>query len=303
MSVYTKAKLGEADNQVLLNDDSSDPYYRIRARTVNKWQIRQQDLPIPFESGSSDFETLIGDSAHIIVGTMYPSDETLYDSGLNSLRSVCSLELNQADAASDTGYIPYTWGDANGDYSKQIFIKPLYVDIAETTSQGYVQPFTIISKIKDPTIYGGTSKTATTQSADFSNTTGSAVFSVAFPVVFGASTSSVSATAHNSGTLPVYPQSIVVHGPVNVPQITNGATGEFIKVNCNMTSTSDVLTLTYDKDTFTIYLNGISQIQNLTSDSTLFKIQPGDNVISLTGSSVSTGAYAVVNYLDGYPLA
>lgn len=302
MSVYTKAKLGESDNQILLNDTSSDPYYRVRARTANKWQIRQQDLPIPFESGSSDFETLIGDAAHIIVGTMYPSSETKYDAGLVALRTIGSLDFNQNDPSSDIGYIPYIWGDASGDYSKQIFIKPLYVDIAETTSQGYVQPFTIISKIKDPTIYG-VDKSASTQAANFSQTTGAMVLSVAFPVVIGSTSFTVSSTATNDGSIASYPTSIVVHGPVNVPKITNTATGEYIKVNCNLTTTADVLTITYDKDTFTIDLNGISQIQNLASDSTLFKIQPGTNVISLTGTSVSTSAYAVVNYRDSYPLA
>jgi hypothetical protein len=76
-----------------------------------------------------------------------------------------------------------------------------------------------------------------------------------------------------------------------------------MEVDCNMTSTSDVLTITYDKDTFTIDLNGDSQLQNLTSGSTQFKLKPGDNIISLTGTSVSTDAYAVVNYRDSWPLS
>lgn len=303
MSIYTKGKLGTSSNQILLNDTSSDPYYRVKARAPSKWQIRQQDLPVPFESGSSDFLTLLGTSAYIISGVMYPSSESTYDKGLNALRSVASLDIEQADAASDVGYVPYTWGDASGDYAKQVFVKPLYCQLAETTTQGYVQPFTIYCKVKDPTIFGGVVKVATTQTANFSQTTGSAAFAVAFPVVFGSTLFTVSATAINNGTLPGYPASVIVHGPVNIPKVTNGATGEFIKVNVNMTSVNDVLTITYDKDTLSIDLNGVQQLQNLTTDSTLFKIKPGNNVISLTGSSVSTSAYAVVNYYDYYPLA
>jgi hypothetical protein len=303
MAIFAKAKLGEADNQLLLNDFTIDPVYRTLARAPSKWQIRQQDLPVPFESGSSDFITLIGESAYIISGKMYPSSETAYDVGLNTLRTVASLDIEQADPNSDSGYVPYTWGDANGDFSKQIFVKPLYCQLAETTQQGFVQPFTIYCKVKDPTIYGGTLKVATTQSANFSQTTGAAVFAIAFPVVFGSTLFTVSSTAQNNGTLPGYPASIQIHGPVNVPKITNGATGEFIKVNVNMTSITDILTLTYDKDTLSIDLNGTSEIQNLSSDSTLWKVHPGANVISLTGTSVSTNAYAVVNFYDTYPLA
>jgi len=302
MSIYSRATLGEADNQVVFNDYTLDPVFRTKARAPSKWQIRQQDLPVPFESGSSDFLTLIGDSAYIIAGTMYPSSESSYDSGLAKLRTVASLDVEQADPASDGGYVPYAWGNADGDLTQQVFMKPLYVQLAETTTQGFVQPFTIYSKVKDPTIFG-TAKTATTQSANFGVTTGSAVFSVAFPVVIGANLFSVSATAQNNGTLPVYPFSIQVHGPVNNPVITNGATGESITVNCNLTTTNDVLNIVYDKDTLTVDLNGVSQLQNLANSSVLFKIQPGSNVISLTGSSVSTSAYAVVNYSDAWPLS
>lgn len=303
MSVYATAKLGETDNQITFNDYTGDPVYRVLARAPSKWQIRQQDLPVPFESGTSDFMTLTGEVAYIITGKMYPSSENSYDLGLQQLRDVCSLDINQDDPSSDLGYVPFTWGDSFGDYSKQVFVKPLYVQLAETTTQGFVQPFTIYCKIKDPTIFGGVGKTATTEAANFTLTTGAAKFAVAFPLVIGSTSFTVSSTASNSGSLPGYPASIVIHGPVNNPKITNGATGEFIKISTNMSSSADVLTITYDKDTLTIDKNGVSQIQNLTSDSTLFKIQPGDNVITLSGTTVSTSAYAAVNYYDTYPLA
>lgn len=303
MSIYSKATLGTSSNQVVFNDYTLDPVFRTQARSPSKWQIRQQDLPVPFESGSSDFLTLLGSSAYILVGKMYPSSELTYDQGLAQLRTVCSLDIEQDDINSDQGYVPYKWGDADGDNSKQVFMKPLYVQLAETTEQGFVQPFTIYAKIKDPTIFSGTSKTATTQTADASQTTGSLVFPVVFPVVIGSTTFTVSSTAQNNGTLPGYPASIVVHGPVNNPRITNQATGEYIEIDVNMSSSSDVLTMNYDKDTLNIDLNGTSQLQNLTNDSTLFRIHPGANTISLSGTSVSTNAYAVVTYYDTSPLA
>ena len=303
MSIYATATLGEADNLLTFNDVTKDPYFRTVARAASKWQIRQQDLPVPFESGSSDFLTLLGDSAFIINGKMYPSSEITYDAGLVALRSVASLDIEQADPSSDEGYVPYITGDGSGDMDKQIFMKPLYCQIAETTTQGFIQPFTIYCKVKDPTIYSASAKVASTQASSVSTSTGAAVYPFTYPVVFGATLLAVSATATNNGTLASYPASITVHGPVNTPKVTNQATGEFITVNVNMNSTNDVLSIIYDKDTLNVTLNGVNTIQNITSDSTLFKIHPGANVISLTGSSISDDAYATVNYYDSWPLA
>lgn len=303
MSVYTRATLGVSDNQVVFNDFTLDPVFRVTSRAPTKWQIRQQDMPVPFESGDSDFLTLLGESAYILSGKMYPSSEGSYDSGLAALRTVCSLDLAQADLLSDNGYVPYIWGDSSGSLDKQVFMKPLYVQLAETTQQGFVQPFTIISKVKDPTIFGGTLKTASTQQANFSQTTGSFVLPVALPSVIGSTLFTVSSVAQNLGTLPTYPVSIQVHGPVNTPRVTNTTTGEYIEVAVNLTSSSDVLAISYDKDTFSITLNGVSKVQYLATASTLFKVRPGGNVITLTGASVSTNAYATLTYYDAWPLS
>lgn len=302
MSVYTPAKLGEADNQILFNDYTLDPVYRVQARAASKWQIRQQDLPVPFESGSDDFLTLLGESAYIIAGKMYPSGEGAYDIGLNALRTVASLDIEQADPASDEGYVPYVWGDSSGEFSKQVFVKPLYCQIAETTQQGFVQPFTIYCKVKDPTIYSAQAKQATTAGADSSLTTGAAVLPAVLPLVVGSTLFTVSAVAINEGTLPGYPASIFVVGPVNTPRVTNNETGEYIEVGVNLGS-GDVLSVIYDKDTLAVTVNGISVIQNVSSGSSYFKIVPGGNLIILSGSSVSDDAAAEVNYYDTYPLA
>ena len=103
MSIYSQATLGESDNFITFNDYTTDPVFRALARSANKYQIRQQDLPVPFESGSSDFLTLLGDTSYVIQGKMYPASESSYDAGLMQLRTVCSLDLNQDDILSDDG--------------------------------------------------------------------------------------------------------------------------------------------------------------------------------------------------------
>jgi len=308
VAIYSKATLGYDDNLITFNDFTLDPIYRSITRIPQKFQIRQQDIPIPFESGVSDFNTLLGETVYVIQGKMYPSGESVYDSGLNALRDVANLDLEQNDINEGTlfsndGYVPYKWGDGSGELSKQLFVKPLYVMAAENTQQGFVLPFTIYCKVKDPTIYGSTLKLASTAAGDPTATVGSAAYPFSYPIAFGATYYSVTATATNNGTIAVYPQSIDVYGPVTSPKITNTKTGEYIQVNCTLNSPSDHLQIQYAKDYLAVTVNGVNSLQNVTSASTFFKIKPGGNGISLTGSSISSGSYATVNYYDGYSLA
>jgi len=308
MSVYTTSTLGFSDNRVTFNDISTDPYYRVNARAPQQFQLRSQDVPIPFESGISDFNTLIGQSMYVIDGIMYPKSQDTYDSGLNALRDVGNLDLSQNDTNGgnvfdNNGYVPYVWGDASGTLSKQLFVKPVYIQASESTRQGFVVPFRIICKVKDPTIYGATLKIASTAQGNPTATIGSAKYPFSYPIAFGATYYSVSANAQNVGTVPIYPQSVDIYGPVTNPKITNTATGEYIQINCTLSSVADHLQIQYGKDYLGVYLNGNSQLQNKTTDSTFFKIHPGNNNLSLTGSSISSGSYATVAYYDGYSLA
>lgn len=305
MAIYQLSYLGTSDNRVYFNDYTGQYHsgiiYRLKSRQPQRRQIRELDIPVPFENGISDFETLIGQTAYVIDGTMYPAGESSSDAGLQILRSACSLELNQDNILSDDGYVPYVWSEFND--TKQIFMKPLYVQLVETTRGGLVQDFRIIAKIKDPTIYGGTLNQANTSQADFTTATGTAKYSFAYPINYGASTSSVSIDANNAGTLPVYPVAINIYGPVTNPKITNTATGEYIQVNTSLATSSNVLSISYDKDSLRVETDGVSTLNLVTTLSTYFKIQPGSNPFELTGSSIGNGAYAIVSFYDGYPLA
>lgn len=304
MSVYEISTLGAQDNKVTFNDPSIDPYFRVQQRLPQKYQIRQQDIPVPFQSGISDFITLIGDTVYVIKGRMYPSGEAAYDTGRNILASVSSLDLEQTDPySSDEGYVPYVWGDASSaTNSKQLFVKVLYAILPEDTRQGYAQPFTIYCKIKDPTIYGYTQKTASTASANPSSTVGSFVLPTTLPAPIGVTTYNISTNAYNAGTIGSYPQTINIYGPVTNPVLTNSSTGEYFGVNVTLSSSSDVLNITYSKDVYTVTKNGVSVVNLVQAGSTTFQIHPGNNVLTLSGS-LGNGAYASVQYYDAYPLA
>ena len=300
MSIYDTSTLGTDTNQIIFNQNTTFPVFRVISRTPQRRQIRELDIPVPFENGISDFETLIGQTAYVIEGIMYPGGESQYDAGLRKLRKLASLDISQDDVLSDDGYVPYVFEEFNT--TKQIFMKVLYVDVPENTRKGLVQPFRLVCKIKDPTIYGGTLKVADTSPASFTVATGTGILPASLPLIFGASTSSVSAGANNDGDVAVYPVAISIHGPVNVPKITNTTTGEYIQVSTNLATTGDVLTISYDKDSLRVENNGVSVLNAVSTASTWLKLQPGSNVFTLTGSSISDDAYATVSFYDGFGL-
>jgi len=302
MSIYDTAYIGASDNRITFNDYSSYPIYRIQAKAPQQRQIRELDIPVPFESGMSDFATYIGRTAYVIEGKMYPDSEATFSTGLAAIRKLGSLDFSQNDSATDSGYVPFVYSE-NGTDNRQIFLKVIYVDIREDTRQGLVQPFRLLCKIKDPTIYGYPSKTASTQGTDATTLGGSLVFPVSLPVVVGASNVTVTSTATNNGNIATYPSSIVIHGPINTPRVTNAANGEYIEVSSNLAATTNVLTITYSKDSVTVELDGNSVLDLVSSGSTWFKLKPGANQITLSGSSVGSNCYVDVNYYDAYSLS
>jgi hypothetical protein len=302
MAIYNSSYIGTASNRVTFNGFDASPVFRVLARQPQRRQIRDLDLPIPFESGISDYRTLIGETAYVIEGVIYPGSEAESDAALRSLRRMASLDVSQDDNSADGGYVPYVWTESNNN-QKMIFMKVLYVDIKETTRKGLVQDFRLICKIKDPTIHGASLKTMSTVDADPSTSSGSAIHAFEYPIIYGASTYSVSDTASNDGDIPAYPQSIVINGPVNSPQVTNTTTGEFITVSENLATSSDQLIIFYDKDSLSVELNGTNVLGSVTDNSTFFKLARGGNTIELTGSSIGSGAYVQVTFYDAQPLS
>lgn len=296
MSVYDTSTLGASDNKITFNA-TTFPVYRVVSRAPQQRQLRSMDISIPFESGITDFQTLEGDSAYVITGVMYPGNTNDYDNGLAALRKLSSLDIEQADNNADHGYVPYVFKETS--QSKQVFLKVLYVDVPESTRKGLVQPFRLICKVKDPTIFSSVTVTASTQGSNPTISSGSSAFPFTFPVLWSASTYSSSSVANNTGDLPGYPISIKVYGPINTPTVTNTLTGEFITVNTNVL-TNSILTIAYDKDTLTADVDGVSVLSSVTSTSTFFKIKPGGNNITLTGTVFGSGAYVVVTYYQGY---
>lgn len=301
MPVYDTSTLGTALNQIAFNDDSITPFYRAKKRSVQRREIAEFDIKLPEGTGDADYQTYIGKSYFVLEGVMYPDDEVGFDEGKKALRKVASLDVAQNDPSSDDGYVPYKWAENDG-HDKQLFVKVEYADIPEQSNNGQKLPFRLVCKVKYPVIFAQTANTANIGSAS-ATTSGSSNLSFVLPHAIGLTTYSSNGTVTNDGDLSTYP-SIVITGPITTPRITNSTTGEYIELGSVVLLTGQTASITYDQDTLTINGPlGTTVLSSLTSGSTLFKIRPGLNTLTLTGATVGSGAKASVSINSAWPLS
>lgn len=298
MALFDISTLGVADNKITFNDDSQSPLFRARGKKFSFGSVRQFDTPLADISGINDYKTLLGQVNFVIAGKMYPDSDADYENGLRILRSVSDLDLSQADALSDTGYVPYVWQEA--DQAKQVFLKVLFPVFQENNN--LTLPFSLYCKIKFPRIFGTTLRVADTGSQP-GTPVGNSPLPFILPIALGKTLYTISSTQNNAGNRAAYPESIVINGPVNNPKLTNTTTGKSIQVNVSLASITDQLVIKYNQSSISILLNGVSVYNQLSTDSTLFLINPGQNNFQLTGSSIGTGAYARVSFYDAWSLA
>lgn len=298
-TIYGPSTLGEVDNQITFNDFTTYPIYRLKQRAPQRRELREFDLDIPESLGIADWESFIGKEYYILQGTMYPIDETTWRQGREALQKLSSLTVEQADASSDFGYVPYSWDTENGD-TRTINMKILYVDLPESTATGLKQPYRLFCKIKYPVMFGAAVSAQIGGAGSI--TSGSSALSFTLPHALGLTTYSSNGSVTNLGPLAAWPTFEVI-GPVSNPVITNSTTGQHIKLNVNLSSSSDTLIITYSQDQLNITLDGNSVLNNLTSDSTLFTIVPGINNLTFTGDTVGAGAFATVAFNSPYPLS
>lgn len=316
MSIYDSSTIGTSLNQIIFNDDSISPYFRMRSRVPTRRELKEFEMALPEGSGISDTASYIGKMYMILEGTMYPDDEVEFHEGREMLRKLASLEVSQRDANSDYGYVPYRWTE---NVQKELMLKVLYVDMQENTKLGLKQPFRLLCKVKYPVAYstifksvnlgnqssvqlGGAQIPALIPLSIPSTSGGTTFFPLAFPVVLGGTSSEGYSGATNEGDIETWP-TIVINGPVARPKITNRTTGESIELEVNLTSTGESCIITYDQDSVSIEANGQNVYGKLTSQSKLFKLKPGLNDLIFTGASVGVGANASVSFRDAWPIS
>ena len=317
MAIFDTFYIGTQDNRVVFNDENTDPYMRVVRRYPTRREVREFDIPLPESLGIADFETLIGKTYMVIEGKMYPNEESSFHTGRETLRKLASLTVQQDDANSDSGYVPMVWSE---NIDKQLNIKIVYVDMQESTKQGIIQPFRLLCKVKYPVIFASTPKSGIVSIGSASANFGGAyipsvipmqiggqessgsVLPFTLPAVLGATVGAGTIELENTGDLPTWP-TITINGPVNKPRLTNISTGQFIELNVNLTSTSDSAIISYDQDSINVTALNQNAYGLMTAGSSLFKVKPGVNAFTLTGSSVGTGAKATVTFQSAYSLS
>jgi hypothetical protein len=116
-----------------------------------------------------------------------------------------------------------------------------------------------------------------------------------YDLVYGGG--SAGATIVNDGTVTTYPV-VTISGPITDPTIANQSTGQYITVNTTL-SASDVLVIDlYEK---TITRNGSAARNLLAGNSQWFGCDPGNTVISFTGSGTIIGTtVASITYASAF---
>lgn len=301
-TIYEVSTLGASDNQIVFNNQGSIPYYRLKARMPQRREIREFDIDLPESMGIADFEMFIGKTYYTLAGIMYPQDMATYHSGRAALRKLASLTIEQADANANLGYVPYAWTEStlNGDVAKHINLKVIYTDLPESTKNGLKQPFQLYCKIKYPAIFGDAQ--SFTIGSNVGTTSGSSGLPMGFPAGLGATTYSSTGSTNNPGDLSAW-ANFTIYGPVTNPKITNTTTGQSMTVNVNLPTSADSISINWSSDSNTITQGGNSILNKLTSDSQWITLQPGNNNLTYTGSSMGSGTYVNVSYNPQWPLS
>jgi hypothetical protein len=108
---------------------------------------------------------------------------------------------------------------------------------------------------------------------------------------------SAGATIVNDGTVTTYPV-VTISGPITDPTIANQSTGQYITVNTTLSVSDDLVIDLYEK---TITLNGSAARNLLAGNSQWFGCDPGNTVISFTGSGTTIGTtVATITYRSAF---
>lgn len=118
-----------------------------------------------------------------------------------------------------------------------------------------------------------------------------------FDITGGANEDTV--VINNTGDIAIYPKfTITAAATLTSPSITNQTTGESLQINTSLV-TGDVVVIEWTSSGETVTLNGITNYYSYLLGS-LFKLQPGNNVLRFSASTYDSGSTAVVGYNIAY---
>lgn len=131
--------------------------------------------------------------------------------------------------------------------------------------------------------------------------TASAFFPFTFPFSLGSNTDTAAVTNEGDVTAPV---TISFVGEMVNPVLTNTATGESVSLNLSMAAGERFVITTHFGNKTAIYYRADGSSENgfpyLDTTSILWDLLIGENVITLTDTSIATGSYVTIEWRDRF---
>lgn len=251
-------------------------------------QIRQDAYNRPGEDGGRLAHSFYAGRTIVMRGEVYANDVTTYRAARQALGAAFGLQR-------DNNNVPILRSlqlkDLVGNQyqinvsTKTFLMRDEYPLHASFQIEFYAPDYRILSQ---------TSQTVSVSMP----VSGGVVYTVVFPIVYGAS-SGGSAVAVNNGSTQASPI-VTIAGPAINPVVTNQTTGERFAINLTLLA-GDVLTLDMANRTL---VQGTSssttpRMGSKSADSVFWKLQPGSNLILFTADTFDTGT-ATVSWQDSY---
>jgi len=156
--------------------------------------------------------------------------------------------------------------------------------------------YMVAFKSFDPVIYSATQRSAVLPAPTV--TTG-APFPLVFPVDFSASSGS-DGLATNSGNITTYPRAVIT-GPVTNPRLTNLDKNETLRFDGLILNGGDSVTVDF-KQRVALSSAGGNFYGTITSDSSFWTLEPGDNTFRFTADRASAPSNVILYWHDAYML-
>jgi hypothetical protein len=256
------------NNRIVLNDVTTDPtkYILVDIPNITDTLVINTEDDRPDDVGIIDYGSKLGKGQWGIPVTLFASSLANMASLIQTFKQAFNPDLLEDDSTyGETtkylGYHPMDWTEVVGatSYDFRIFTKAEEIPLASGDPfSGLIRKSVIKLKIADPRKY---KQTATTL-------TGAGV-------------------ANNAGTVPT---------PIIITITASGATSTSLQITNSKTSESIYITtalsagqiLILDTGTHSVKLDGIEKRSMIGSNSTWWRLDPGDNTIAITNGANTT---------------
>lgn len=184
------------------------------------------------------------------------------------------------------------WAQASRQSNARVIARDIALDYSYTR---HFATCAITFWATDPRLYDSTTQTTIITLPLYN---AGVAWAAAWPMAWGATGTSGSASVNNAGTFETRPQ-MVLAGPVTNPTITNVTTGQSLTFQGLVMGASD--TLSIDMYAHTALLNGVTNVRGfLTAASVWWVLAPGNTTVQYTANSTLTGSTLTINWQSAW---